>query len=471
MHNLISSYLEIQHRLLKARLEVRKRTFWQEGESDEEFDLGEWLWRKSLREYNLTTLNTNNRPLYPETERIRFYEDQLQIVIEEAREKSITIPFERLCNEHGLNEDEKTVLLVLFFAHFHGRAMSGANLMKLVSSTIAEALAKIELILPTGKLMKNGLIRKDELRTIELSIFETRFELTEKTFWEICGINCQEESTGETKPHPERRHKIKTLWVKDPEVSFDLLILPQESREKVELALWKYQQGEQVYQDYGIADKIPYGRGTTMLFFGPPGTGKTATAEAIARKLGKKIGIVNYPRIYDCWFGDSEKNIQRVFQEAKEADCVLLFDEADACFGARLEEKDSTDRTHNQMTNILMQEIERFPRLVILTTNREFAMDRAFERRILLKLKFDIPDETCREKIWQLFLKDCPKLAPDVSFKELAGRYPLTGGKIKNAVLKAVIAAARQERPVTMRDLEMAAKEELGQEEGRAIGF
>ncbi|MEO0069389.1 MAG: ATP-binding protein [candidate division WOR-3 bacterium] len=456
MDNLISSYLEIQHRLLKHRLAIRKREFW----GEEEFDFEGRVWRKSSWEYKLAQTDTSDCQYYPQVERI-IYEEQLQRVIEEAREKNITIPFERLCDEYGLNEDEKTILLVLFFAHFHGRSMSGASLLKLISSTIAEAIAKIEMFLPSGKLIKKGLIRNDEFRTFRPSVFEAGFKLTEHTFMEICGLLSPKEN----------RNLSSVLLVREPEVSFDLLILPETVRERVEEALWRFTNGGRVFQEYGIADKIPYGTGTTMLFFGPPGTGKTATAEAIARALGKKLGVANYPRIYDCWFGDSEKNIQRVFQEAKEAECVLLFDEADALFGARLDEFHSTDRTHNLMTNILMQEIERFSGLVILTTNREFAMDRAFERRILLKLRFDIPDVNCRERIWQLFLKDCPRLAPDVSFRELATRYPLTGGKIKNAVIKAVIAAAQQERPVTMADLDMMAKEEMGKELKKEIGF
>jgi len=424
------------------------------------FFSGEWLFGRP---------ETEDSPCHPSEEQIRFYQEQLAQLIEEAKHKNVVIPLERLCAKYGLSPDEKTILVALFFARFSGGSISGANLMKLIANGIGELLSKIEILLPQGRLLKLGLITKEEFRVLVRPFFEAEFQISDGTFWEICGVAGPNEEVGRLLP--ERRQKSSVLWVKEPEVSFDLLALPEPTRQRIEQALWQFQNGGQVFVEYGIADKLAYGKGTTMLFFGPSGTGKTATAEAIAKALGKKIGIVDYPRVYDCWFGDSEKNIQQAFREARDEDCVLLFDEADACFGARLDERHSADRSHNLMTNILMQEIERFCGLVLLTTNREVVMDKAFERRILLKLRFDIPDVALRQQIWELFLKDCPKLDKDVSFPELARRYPIAGGKIKNAVLKAVLACARADKPVTMADLEAAAQEELGREEKREIGF
>jgi SpoVK/Ycf46/Vps4 family AAA+-type ATPase len=127
---------------------------------------------------------------------------------------------------------------------------------------------------------------------------------------------------------------------------------------------------------------------------------------------------------------------------------------------------------HNLMTNLLMQQLEKFSGMVILTTNREVVIDTAFERRLLLKLRFDPHTPEIRAKIWQSFLKDCPQLSPDVNFEEL-GRYPISGGKIKNAVIKAVMRCAKAEKPITMTDLIQSAAEEaktdLGKE--KEIGF
>lgn len=261
------------------------------------------------------------------------------------------------------------------------------------------------------------------------------------------------------------------LKIKEPEISFDMLVISARVKDKIELALWQYQHGEEAFQKYGVTDRFPCGRGTTMLFFGPPGTGKTATAEAIARALNKKLGYVSYHQIVSPWFGESERNIPRVFEEARDAGCVLLFDEADALFGARLAERHSCDRSYNQMTNILMQEMERFTGLLILTTNRDFAFDPAFERRILLRVRFEMPDERMREQIWRLFLKDCGKLSADVSFPELARCYSISGGKIKNAVIKAVIECARKGSLITMAVLKRAAKEEMREAQKQQIGF
>ncbi|MEO0131583.1 MAG: ATP-binding protein [candidate division WOR-3 bacterium] len=132
------------------------------------------------------------------------------------------------------------------------------------------------------------------------------------------------------------------------------------------------------------------------------------------------------------------------FNEARETDCVLLFDEADSLFACRLTESRSVDRMHNYMTNILMQELERFDGVVILTTNREYAFDEAFPRRILYKIKFDIPGPAERARIWRALIPPEAPLAPDVDFNLLAEKYALTGGEIKNVIIKAALEGASQ---------------------------
>ncbi len=138
---------------------------------------------------------------------------------------------------------------------------------------------------------------------------------------------------------------------------------------------------------------------------------------------------MRYDQLNSKWFGDSEKNVRMVFEEARKVECVLVFDEADACFGRRLDEFRSADRVLNLMTNILMQEIEFYKGLIILTTNRDFALDSVFECRLLLRLKFELPDAAARERIWQKFLADCPKLASDVSFVQLVARFPFPAAR------------------------------------------
>ncbi|NPV14136.1 ATP-binding protein [candidate division WOR-3 bacterium] len=413
-----------------------------------------------------------NQLLFAEKSPIEQYGEQLERILAEAKERNVAIPLEKLVAEHNLNEDEKTVLIVLFFARLNCTRVPGATIVKLLATNIEEQLAKIPIIHPGGKLLAHRLIvPASEFERDECPL-EAHFKLPDRVFWAIAGVPGEKSADAEPCPAENEEEQIRLLYVREPSVSFDMLVLPEQTIARINRALWQVKEGERAYQEYGIADKIPYGKAVTMLFYGPPGTGKTATAEAIAHKLGKKVGYVSYPQIYNRWFGDSEKNIHQVFEDATTAGCVLLFDEADACFGTRFEiESYAGDRCYNTITNILMQEVERFNGLLILTTNRAPALDPAFERRILLSLKFDLPGAEERTKIWRFFLKDCPKLAPDVDFEQLGNRYQLSGAEIKNAVLKAITTCAQENRLVTMADLKNAAEEEAGIENRQPIGF
>jgi hypothetical protein len=408
------------------------------------------------------------------------YEIQKQIIEERldeisayAKSVGFTIRFEKFCAEYNLAKDERIILATLFFKRFDDKTVIGIDLLRIVGLIgSCEPLQKIQLIAPAGTLRKSGLIdeKNDRSRDERRLLFEKEFAITKKAFSQITGIA----NFGELETEDEKGSSWQPsiLYLKDPGVSFDNLVLPQEINNSIEEALWQYENGEQVYERYGLKQKLPYGRAVAMLFYGPPGTGKTATSEAIANRLGKKIGFASYDKIYSVWVGGSQKNLVRVFAEAKEKNCVLLFDEADALFAKRIEECHSVDRMNNSMTNLLMQELERTSTLVILTTNREVVIDKAFERRLLLKLKFGLPPAEERAKIWETFLKDCPNLNPDVSFDEL-GRYPLAGGKIKNVVIKAVMKCAKEDRPVGMSDLigfaEQESRSGLGKEKN--IGF
>ncbi|MGQ9678606.1 MAG: ATP-binding protein [bacterium] len=405
-----------------------------------------------------------------------YYESKLNWILNEAKQKGVKIPVEELCAEHELSEQEKAILIILYFATLSGRTLSGVELLRLISSEISGQLRNMALILPGGRLIKLGLITtvRDFPEEGANRFFGVEFTLTADTFLRISGLENLAEKSEVSAMGKMRRdggERCELLKITEPEISLDMLVLAPGIKNSLELALWRYEHGDEALQRYGVAERFLSGRGTTMLFFGPPGTGKTATAEAVARVLNRKLGYASYHQILSRWFGESERNIVRVFDEARGAGCVLLFDEADALFGVRLAERYAGDRSYNQMTNILMQEVERFDGLMILTTNRDFAFDPAFERRILLRLKFELPDERMREEIWRLFLKGCDKLNDDVSFSELARRYPMTGGKIKNAVLKAVLLCARKGSLITMADLESAARDELGEKQARTVGF
>ncbi len=445
MNELNGKYLEIQRLILKER--------YRRIRPDEDWE---------------------NRGLAEKKQNPADYYKQLEEIVAEAQRRNYDIPLEKISRENNLSSDEKELLVVLFFNYLRRERISGRDLLEMVAGGMTETLEKLGYLHPEARLIKSGLVKIStpfSRHSSRFSALDVSYSLAPETFYQICGLEPNGYEPLELEEETEKRPQKSVLMLRAPEVTFDHLFLPEPIKEQIECALWQYENGEKVFQEFRLKEKITYGTGTIILFYGPPGTGKTATAEAIAHRLGKKIGFVDYPQLYNCFFGETEKNIQLVFQTAREENCVLVFDEADACFGVRLAEHHSTDRSYNLMTNVLMQEIERFNGLLILTTNREFAIDPAFDRRILLKLNFALPEEKIREKIWEHFLKDCPRLAEDVSLSELARRYPVAGGRIKNAVLKVIIRCARNNKPITMADLEAAAREEMPESKNQTIGF
>jgi SpoVK/Ycf46/Vps4 family AAA+-type ATPase len=157
------------------------------------------------------------------------------------------------------------------------------------------------------------------------------------------------------------------------------------------------------------------------------------------------------------WLGETEKNLAAIFDAAEAAHAMLLFDEADSVFGKRTDVKSSNDRHANQETNFLLQRIERFTGVVILTTNHESAIDEAFRRRLAAHVRFPVPEVEERLQLWRTML---PKSAPtvgDLELDDLAEKFEMSGGYIRNAVLRAAFLAAAEKKPISAAHLRYAA--------------
>jgi hypothetical protein len=214
-----------------------------------------------------------------------------------------------------------------------------------------------------------------------------------------------------------------------------------------------------VYDDWGFGSKLAYGRGVRALFTGPAGTGKTMAAQIIAGEIGKELYKVSVASLVSKYLGDTEKNLDEVFTHAASQDCVLFFDEADALFGKRGEQRDSHDKYANMQTSFLLQRFEEHDGIVILATNYSGNMDPAFLRRIQNVVVFTKPQQEQRALIWQgLLVKTALWGEVDVPF--LAG-FELTGSEIKNIVLQAAFLAASQGGAIGMKELTTALKLEL----------
>lgn len=240
-----------------------------------------------------------------------------------------------------------------------------------------------------------------------------------------------------------------------PRRTFDDVVLPPATHRALETALAQVTQHDLIFKGWGLGERHSTGLGLAFNFAGPPGTGKTICAEAIAQLLGRQLLVVRYAELESMWMGETSKNVAAIFRTAREEQAVLLFDEADAIAGRRSTSIDSgSQRESNSVVNVLLQELERYTGVVIFATNLAANFDPAFERRIRTHVLFQLPGETERVRIWQVQLHPSrTPLASDVDFNTLARRYEVSGGDIQNAVLKAALAAAAEPIPDSSKEI------------------
>ena len=231
----------------------------------------------------------------------------------------------------------------------------------------------------------------------------------------------------------------------EPRRSFDDVVLPPSTRRTLDLALVQITSYDLVFNRWGLGERHPTGLSLAFNFAGPSGTGKTICAEAIAHALGTRLLVVRYAELESMWVGETPKNVAAVFRMARDQRAVLFFDEADAIASRRTSSGHSFEREANLVVNVLLQELESFRGVVIFATNLAANFDPAFERRIRTHVLFEMPGVDQREAIWRVQLHPTlTPLADDVNFRELAEKYEVSGGDIRNAVLKAALAAAAE---------------------------
>ncbi len=242
------------------------------------------------------------------------------------------------------------------------------------------------------------------------------------------------------------------------ELNLSDLVLPRDDRDKIDEILQACRNKDFVQNKWGFGERLVTGKGTSILFDGPPGTGKTLCAEIMARELDRPLYRVHIPNVVSKFVGETEKNISAVFAQAQASHAMLLFDEADSLFGKRTEVKSSNDRFANQEVNLLLQEIERYTGITVLTTNLFGGLDDALKRRIQYRVTFQMPDKEERARVWRTLLPSQAPLADDVDFALLGEIYEIAGGNIKNAIVRAAYRACADEGPITMGHLRTAAR-------------
>lgn len=231
-------------------------------------------------------------------------------------------------------------------------------------------------------------------------------------------------------------HKI------DPRYRWADLVLPADSKAHLREICSQAECRPIVYGEWGFDRKLSLGKGLNVLFAGPPGTGKTMAAEVIAHELRLDLYRIDLSQVVSKYIGETEKNLDRIFNAAENSNAILFFDEADALFGKRSEVRDSHDRYANIEISYLLQKMEEYQGISILATNLRQNLDEAFVRRLQAIVEFPFPDEEYRRSIWETVFPASTPLADDVRFDLLAREVRLAGGNIKSMALAAAFYAA-----------------------------
>ncbi|MEG4304911.1 ATP-binding protein [Microcoleus sp. D3_18a_C4] len=245
-----------------------------------------------------------------------------------------------------------------------------------------------------------------------------------------------------------------------PKYSWDDLVLPANQKTLLREICNQVKYQHLVWEKWGFESKFSLGRGLNVMFSGTPGTGKTMSAEIIARELHLDLYKIDLSQVVSKYIGETEKNLNLIFAAATNANAILLFDEADALFGKRSEVKDARDRYANLEISYLLQKMEEYEGLAILTTNLRNNMDDAFVRRLRFIVDFPFPNEKQRYQIWQQIFPQSAPCSSEIDFNFLARNFELTGASIRNIALTAAFIAADDRDRIEMAHLMQAARRE-----------
>ncbi len=369
---------------------------------------------------------------------------------------NLKLPLEDLVRNHGLGETEKLILVTVLgpdlddaFERAMDALVEGRNRCKEVRTVLSLLCGKIEAkiearryFVHSGKLLANGLLNmaySHDLAT-ESDFMSMDLQIPRRVASLILGEYDVDDQV------------LSFSSVIDPEVRLDQVVLPAGKLEEVTRLITARDEYLRCRKEWGFDEVVSYGRGTVILFSGPPGTGKTMLAHALAHTGGYRLMLVDFNKVMNCVpHHGLDENLQRVFHEARLQHAIIFFDEADEMF---------TDRRFNGAMPTLLRELERLDGICILATNRRQVLDEALDRRILYKLDFEVPPPEQREEIWRRHLPAKAPLADDIDLAALSQDFEFSGGYIKNAVLTAMtVAVQRQgaERRITQADLRQAA--------------
>lgn len=245
-------------------------------------------------------------------------------------------------------------------------------------------------------------------------------------------------------PKKEKVEPVEEVFMpEEPKWSLDEIILPDDVKNQILDVATYADNAHRVFELWGFKRTHKFSRRIGINLYGAPGTGKTMAAHAIAKNLGRKILIVNYADIESKFVGETPKNIRKAFEAAKKTNSILFFDEADAILSKRVTNMtQAVDVSVNQTRSVMLMLMNEYQDFIIFATNFIENFDAAFMRRISVHIKFSLPDESCRQKLWRMYTP--PEVPNNLDFDELAKKFDgISGSDISNAMLNAAFKAAR----------------------------
>lgn len=314
--------------------------------------------------------------------------------------------------------------------------------------------------------------------TAVLESMSNKFTLTRGTIKRIL-------ANAEKRRRIEKESQIKNEWITEEcyeilkwnmgqkaqkvpaKYIMDDLILPAKQKRQLEDVCNQVKYKHLVYEEWGLGEKITYGRGISMAFIGSPGTGKTMAAQVIAKELGMELYKVELSSVVSKYVGETEKNLNEIFEQARKSQVILFFDEADVLFGKRTEGKESTDKYSNMEAAFLLQKMEAYEGITILATNLFHHFDEAFKRRLKFVIEFPMPDEENRKKLWKKMMPNKIQTG-EMDFDYLARHFELTGSNIRNILVHSAFLAASKNKLPGMEEIIPAIKNEYAKN-GKAL--
>lgn len=384
----------------------------------------------------------------------------------------------RFAEEKDLEECEIATIKLLFARRGiginpHEPHISGETLLHALKMILDLEVEEIRSYLMTSsRLRSEGYIyagrypRSRNKREEQLAIEEVKFMLESPVVNALLENEDleQEEKEDSSKDRGLRFRKKQEDTFLEPfqtEVTLSDVVLPEEIKESIRTITIEKNQAETFYEEWNMKSVVGNRKGLTVLFSGPSGSGKTMTAKALSNHLDQELYMIKFEELVNHWYGQTEKNVNRLFEKIDQEGGMILLDEADAVLKKRDSSKGSTSAIENRIVNIFLQGMENHSGMVIMTTNYAVNMDKALNRRIDLKVEFPIPDENARAEIWDHHIPEEVPLNEGVDLGNLAKKYELTGGQIRNAALNAARRALHDERDkVTEEDFKIACKKE-----------